>query len=152
MSVKDLFVSGIPGETYWQGVRRRIRDGLVIFAEIIASSAVTYGVYRVSGSVLLTVFVAAVSGFVSGFSDLSIIRAQNAPPTHSDKVLWVLWFAPSFALLAAGLAYILSGGILSKLPPSAGGVDLMGAFFIAWTLGSLTFATCEVLLWSREIQ
>jgi hypothetical protein len=150
MNVREFFAGGLSGETYWQGVRRRIRQMLAISLALTASGAVTYAIYLASKSVLLTVSVAAVCGFVSGFSDISFIRAQSPPPSRSEKFFWIVWFAPLFVLLAGALVYVLSGGSASINQSSTDDVDLVGAVCIAWMLGSLTFATCEFLWWKRD--
>ena len=144
MSLDDLLAGGMPRETYGQGVRRRSRQMLVIFAAALVSALFAYATYSVSRSEGLTVLAAGICGVISAFADARVTPAWGETANRSQKTFWLVWFAPAFAILAAILIYGLSG--------HRDEVDLDGMSGIAWMLGMLTFCTYSLLSAERGEQ
>lgn len=144
MNPRKFFEGGVAGESYWEGVSRRTRLMCVALFSVLASGGIAYATNRISHSIILTLGVALVCGFVSGAGYLRLIPASATPARRAEKLFWLVWFAPVFVILAAGIVYTAS--------EQKNGADVVGAFSMAWLLGSLTFATSKVLTWGRAAQ
>lgn len=101
MNAKQFFAGGIPGETYGQGVRRRIKTAAIIWGIALVALIVTYAAFAMSGSIWLTLGVAAICGIGASRIDVGLDSPQGEAPGASDRRLWLLLFVPALAVLAA---------------------------------------------------
>jgi len=135
MNAKQFFAGGNPGETYGQGVRRRIKSAASIWGLALVAAIVTYAAFAIFGSIWLTLSVAAICGIAASRIDVGLNPPQGEAPGASDRRLWLLLFVPALALLAAA-------SIDVSLHATDGlaifGAALLAALF-GWVLG-LTIA------------
>ena len=131
MNVKSLFAGGLPGETYTQGVLRRGRSVAIVFAFALASVALAYCVFALSGSIWATLGAATLCGITFTKADLRLDPVRREAPKESDKLVWLGLFVPALALLGGAAIYIALH--------AQGGLDVFRAALLAgmfgWVLG-----------------
>jgi flagellar basal body-associated protein FliL len=135
---KSLLDGGVAGETYGQGVRRRTKSIAIIWGLLLVSLLVTYGAYALSGSVWVTLVAATICGVVGSRADLGFDPPRGAAPNRSDKLVWMMLFAPALLLL---------GGVSIYLAMHAQrGFDVFRAALVAGLFGWAMGMTIIVLL------
>jgi small-conductance mechanosensitive channel len=105
VNLQSFFKGGVPGETYGQGVRRRVRSITIVAALLAVSVAVTNLVFQFSNSVWLAIIAAMGCGIAASRIDLIIDPINGSAPTKREKLFAVVWFAPALVLLAAASVY-----------------------------------------------
>ena len=135
MTAKGFFAGGIPGETYSQGVRRRIRTGGIIWVLTLSSIALAYAVFSLSGSVWATLAMAVLSGFFSSRADVHIDPIRGDGSKRSDNRVWLMLFVPALILLAVGSVY---AGVHARTGLEVFRAGLVAGLF-GWVLGFTIF-------------
>jgi small-conductance mechanosensitive channel len=105
MNLNHPFAGGLAGETYGEGVRRRIRSIGIVWALVLVSLAMTYAVFLVSRSVSATLGVAALCGVACSMTDLRFDPVRGEARKQSDKLIWLILYVPALVLLCVVSAY-----------------------------------------------
>ena len=129
MMGREIFRGGFPGETYSQGVRRRVRSGLIAFGSIAVSFAVVLSVFKTFGSTWLTIACAGLLGVVGAVLNPRFETLPDGPLQRGDTTVWFLLFVPAAIVLAAATIY---AGARAQ-----SGMDILRACLVAYLLGSI---------------
>jgi hypothetical protein len=137
VNFRRFFVGGVPGETYAEGVRRRIRTAGFIWAQALVSLALTYGVFSLSDSRWATVGAATLCGIISSKAVFRLEPIRGEAPRQTDKVLWMVLFAPALILLGAAAVYTAQH--------AEDGFNMFKAGLAAWGFGCVVGSTAFFL-------
>lgn len=124
-------------EPYWAGIRRRIRDGILMIGSLLASVFAIYAVYGVTGSSSLALTTAVLCG-VGTERVVSLISPIVGIDDilRSGKAIWLFLMIPCLLILAAVLIYSVLKGFENT--------SLFGAALAGWLLGSIASTTQRV--------
>jgi hypothetical protein len=134
---KNLFEGGVPGETYGEGVRRRVKSGSITFLIAAVVMGLTYGVYLLTDSIWATVVAAILCGLLSVKADLGVDPIKSGAPSRSDKTMWLILFIPAIVVL--GISAVYAAFHAREV------MDVMGVALIAYLFGCVLGFTASMI-------